>query len=45
MHVHVTILFGLNQPTFLAANLSQCRGGSRNPTRIKMELFAIIANG
>ena len=42
MHVHITILLGLNQPTSLAANLSWCRGGSRNPTAIKMELFATI---
>ena len=45
MHVYITILIGLNQPTAFAANLLQCRGGSRNPTTFKMELFATIANG
>ena len=45
MHVYITILSGLNQPTAFAANLLQCIGGSRNPTTFNMELFATIANG
>ena len=45
MLVYITILLGLNQPTAFAANLLQCRGGSRNPATFKMELFATIANG
>ena len=45
MHVYITILLGLNQPTAFASNLLQCRGGSTNPTTFKMELFATIANG
>ena len=42
-HLYITILVGLNQPTAFAANLLQCRGGSRNPTSFKMKLFATIA--
>ena len=42
MHVYITILLVLKQPTVFAANLSQCRAGSRNPTTFKMELFATI---
>ena len=44
MHVHLTILLGLNQLTALAVNLLQCRGGSRNLTTFKLELFATIVN-
>ena len=45
MHLYITILVGLNQPTTFAANLLQCRGGSRNLTTFRIELSAIIANG
>ena len=45
MHLYITILVGLNQPTAFAANLLQCRGGSRDLTRLRIELFATIANG
>ena len=45
MHVYITILSGLNQPTAFAANLLQYRVGSRNPITFKMKLFATIANG
>ena len=44
MHVCVTILLGLNQPTNFAANLLQCRGESRNPITFKIELFVTIVN-
>ena len=42
IHLYITILLGLSQPTAFAANLLQYRGGSRNPTTFKMELFATI---
>ena len=45
MHVYITILLGLNRPTAFAANLLQCRGGSKKPTTFKMEVFATIAKG
>ena len=44
MRVYITILLGLNQPAAFAANLLQCRGGSRNLAAFKMDLFATIAN-
>ena len=44
IHLYITILLGLSQPTAFAANLLQYRGGSRNPTTFKMELFATIVN-
>ena len=42
IHLYITILLGLSQPTAFAANLLQYRGGSRIPTTFKMELFAAI---
>ena len=40
MHVYITILLGLNQPTTFAANLLQSRGGSRNHTTSLQQLRA-----
>ena len=45
MYVYITILLGLNRPTAFAANLLQCRGGSKKSTTFKIKVFATIAYG
>ena len=52
MHIYITILSGLNQPTAFEENLLQCLnflqtyyGGFRNLLTFKMKLFATFANG